>query len=240
MISERRFAASFGSFWAVSTPFMENFVRALNIGGSERFEPPFPFRPASASTRAMISDLAHRVFRHARANGIEPRLLAGAPELSAMAQETRVYVAGLEGSPATNLPLLVGAEISEAILLASRLEAFFGKKAAGLELVIDPQFRGCGFLDGCVGDVLAGDCLYEIKAVDRAARAREVRQLLIYAALNDVSKEHQIRSVALVNPRRGTFALFEINAFTREVSKKSAYELFGEIVDFISGSGISR
>lgn len=103
-----------------------------------------------------------------------------------------------------------------------------------------PPFKGCGILDSCNGDLLVGEELIEIKAGDRSFRARDVRQLLTYCALNHSSHEYALTKVGCANPRRGTKFSIDIETLCIEVSSKPAPELLAEVVYFCSSGDMSH
>ncbi len=121
----------------------------------------------------------------------------------------------------------------ESIALAVRMEDYFAGRPAERPLVIQPRFKGCGILDSCYGDILAGSCLYESKMVDRNLRSADLRQLLIYCALNYGSRQYVIDRVAVLNVRRATVYDFTVEALARRAARKSAPELFHHITDFL-------
>ena len=54
------------------------------------------------------------------------------------------------------------------------------------------------------GDLISSDALFEIKAGDRFFRSVDVRQLIMYGALNSVSQSYQINRLGLFSiPRVG-------------------------------------
>ena len=118
---------------------------------------------------------------------------------------------------------------------------FVGQRSKGeFEVIFEPEFSGCGFVDFSVGDILIGEELYEVKAGERQFRSTDVRQLLTYCALNFAAKRYSIKKAGCVNPRRGTYFSFDVNALAFEMSGKSSTELLAEIVYYMSNSGISR
>ncbi|NIJ77742.1 hypothetical protein FHT08_002825 [Xanthomonas campestris] len=66
-----------------------------------------------------------------------------------------------------------------------------------------PNFPGCGIISSCDGDILADDVLIEVKAGGRKFRATDLRQLFIYSALAWKSRDTNIKSICLLNPRWG-------------------------------------
>jgi hypothetical protein len=127
---------------------------------------------------------------------------------------------------------LTPGEIEDAREQHERMMCVFTADATG-EVVPEPVFPGCGFIDTCRGDVLVCKTLFEVKAGDRLFRSIDVRQLVTYAALNLVSRQHKIHKVGLFNPRVGIRAAVE-------VSGKDAITLLSEIVVAISSGETSR
>ncbi|WP_456703132.1 hypothetical protein [Bradyrhizobium sp. USDA 4449] len=109
-----------------------------------------------------------------------------------------------------------------------------------LEVTFEPHFAGCGFLNPCVGDVLIGHELYEVKAGDRQFRSTDIRQLITYCALNYAAGNYAITQAGCVNPRRGTYFALDLDAIAHAMAGKSATELFSDIVYHVSSGGISR
>lgn len=131
-------------------------------------------------------------------------------------------------------------EYFEALSLANRLQAYFSTVSNGNQVLTNPFFKGCGFLNNCIGDVIVNETLYEIKMVNRNFRISDCKQILTYCALNYVSKQYKLNKVALFNPRSGKLATFNIDDFCLTLSGKSSTFLFGEIIEYVSGGGISR
>jgi hypothetical protein len=129
--------------------------------------------------------------------------------------------------------------VTETENLADRLTAFFFEREATVELQYSPRFRGCGIISDSFGDVLAGNTLYEIKTAERPYRSVDLRQTLVYAALNHSSRTYTIVNLALLNPRLGTFLRFNIESLVDQLAGKAAAELFGDIIHFVSADMIS-
>jgi hypothetical protein len=124
-------------------------------------------------------------------------------------------------------------EIREARRIAARLIAFFNRVAKS-SLLPFPAFRGCGWIDDCVGDVFAEGTLYEVKAGERRFRAIDLRQILIYSALNFAGGTLSIVNVCLINPRMGVVLHESLEELCQSVAGQSAAELLGEIVEYAS------
>lgn len=135
---------------------------------------------------------------------------------------------------------LTPAEIEDACEQHDRMMRVFTVNVSIDDVVPEPVFAGCGFIDTCRGDVLVETTLFEVKAGDRLFRSVDVRQLVTYAALNLASRQHEIRQVGLFNPRVGIRATVDIDELCFEVSGKDAITLLTEIVVAISSGETSR
>jgi hypothetical protein len=131
-------------------------------------------------------------------------------------------------------------EWAEAKLISWRLHYFFLSQEPSSELIVDPFFHGCGILDSCYADVLAGQVLYEVKAGERAFRIYDLRQAITYCALNFQSHQYRVNGVGLVNPRLGVFVKGSLDAFSKELCGMSSSDLCSEIVSFLSARGVSK
>ena len=68
----------------------------------------------------------------------------------------------------------------------------------------------------------------------------DLRQLLIYSALNKEAGTHDFAQVGMYNPRVGIYYEGQLSEVCYEVSGRSAQELLADIIDRASGSDISR
>ena len=110
----------------------------------------------------------------------------------------------------------------------------------GRKIITAPIFPGCGFVDRSFGDLLVGDTLYEVKSGDRNFRLMDVKQILVYLALNIISHSHDINYVGFVNPRVGIYYKLGISDFAYAISGKNMIQLLSDIIEFVSSGGVSR
>jgi len=122
--------------------------------------------------------------------------------------------------------------MSEAKKLAIRIERFFSQQWQCI--VPSPRFPGCGWLDEAEGDVLADGVLFEIKAGDRNVRSIDLRQVLVYCALNFVSKSYNILKICILNPRTGCYLHDDLESLCRGCGGASAADTLGEIAEYMS------
>src|SRR5881275_1020467 len=54
-----------------------------------------------------------------------------------------------------------------------------------------PVFAGAGFLDSSAGDLAIANCLIEVKTTVRKPAGKDIRQLIVYAALDANTEERR-------------------------------------------------
>jgi hypothetical protein len=227
MISERKFARSYSSFWRLVLPLSEAYVRHINLRRSKYVE---AFRLSVPSERsALVSEMGYRFFTDLRLTkkAFEEDLLK---KISFQAWE---YIKSLSGSLVDLSPPSEQDE-GDALVLADRMSNFFAIYEAGQKVLGRPQFVGCGLVDSCEGDILAGSVLYEIKNVERDFRAVDLRQLIVYCALNYAEKSYEIDAIGLLNARGGTFFRISIDALCRGMAGAPSGEVLSEVVRFLA------
>jgi hypothetical protein len=238
MISEVTFSRDFASFWRQTTPMMDGFVRRINRGGYER-----DFQPISARTlpnrRAFVNEVAFLAFCNITGNiKIDKpsdlfRLIAeSASVISALAsQELR------QGEYKENLS---EDEIGDAGEQVKRLLVRLRESGDLKSIMPKPRFPGCGILDRCEGDIYIEKILFEVKAGDRLVRSIDLRQILIYLALNRASNSLEITGVGLLNPRVGISLEMNVDDICFAVSGRDSSRLLDAIIYGISNGDVSR
>lgn len=239
MISERKLASSFTSFWRQLLPMGDACVRQMNLE-RERFIRPLETKLSNeANRRAIVNEMGFLQFKKTVRNGIvhEARVRKG--ELCEIAQDVRRYVSRLaDPTGRTLLDEVTGPELAESEQIAHRLRSFFSMQQKG-GLIVSPEFQGCGMVQHCRGDALTSKTLYEIKSGERDFRLIDLRQVLVYCALNFLSKLYAFENICLVNPRLGVYYDSDIISLIRATSGKAPVEFFNEFIDFISTERVS-
>lgn len=238
MISEKQFIFNFNFFWNSLLPTSSLFLTRIN---EDLYERHFDYlqSPITGRRRSFISFISFQLFTLASKQKIQLidyqydhyKLIEG--------QFIKQFLELEEDDTELTSPLALQ-EYLEALSLANRLQAYFSKISNGNPLITNPLFKGCGFLNNCIGDVIVNETLYEIKMVNRNFRISDCKQILTYCALNYVSKQYKLNKVSLFNPRSGKLTIFNIDDFCLTLSGKPSTFLFGEIIEFVSGGGISR
>lgn len=230
MISEKRFALSHVSFWRQLLPMSEEYVRTRNRSLG-RFTPPLAsFLPAD--TRGIVNELGFRLFVASSSTG---RFVGSLSEqvIDSCAQVALQHIRRMREYGRKPIQYPDSRQVEEGIALAERLVDFFGRFTA-FPLQPLPLLPGCGWIDDCEGDVLSGRTLFEVKAGQRSLRAIDLRQVLIYSALDFAAKMFGIVHICLVNPRTGLFFFEPVEQLCQNLAGRSATDVLGEIVEYIS------
>jgi hypothetical protein len=237
VISETFFASNYASVWRVLTPSMENFVRRWNMDGYEREWPPLATLSAPGR-RGVVNEAGFIFFCKLLARSKPVSKEQGAELLIESFAESAAYVSGSSEPADAEEPALP--ERREAIAIAGRLHSKFSRPNRKL-VQVSPNFKGCGIISACRGDVLVNDDqLFEVKSGDRPFRSVDYRQLAIYVALHFAERRKVLSSIHLLNPRRGTRIDVATETFAREVSGQSAVAFCQTVIDSFSANLISE
>ena len=238
MISERKFAEKFTSFWNDMLPRGQDVSRYVNLQ-RDRFAPPL-LSDTPASRRALVNEIGFRLFTERVAEG---RVTNRSPDPLHLVTVGREIAHALEGE----LPLPSEgesveprpAEINEAIVLADRLSIFFTEYTEERPIVAAPEFAGCGIIERCRGDVLAGRTLYEVKSGESSFRLADLRQVLTYCVLNHALPVYPLQAIGLLNPRTGVFFVADLETVIRGGAGIPADSWFFEMTHFLSSQSTS-
>lgn len=235
MIGATRFAGAYGSFWRDVTPTIDLFVRKINIELYERVEAPCDYL-VDPNRSALVAETAFALFdEHSRAEGDRARFFERFAARATTEARRRLGRLNAENIGDDLNP----DELNATLELFRRLSSFF-IDVHGRELVVRPDFPGCGFVDRSEGDVIYGDALFEVKVVDRNYRSVDIKQLITYAALNHKSRSYHFRDIGIFNPRRGTEFRMDLDDVCMEASGTSSIELLEMIVYSIASGEVSR
>lgn len=235
MISERKFANSFTSFWREALPRAEGYLRRMNCS-LERIRPPLEsVLPTDRESRAVINELGFRLFmRHAAGDVLTT------DETNSIAADVVTYVKRIENPLISPEPrVLTEGEIGEAREICGALAEFF-TQAELRQLQFWPEFAGCGFINTCKADIIQDQCLIEVKAGDRSFRLTDLRQILVYCALAFAARAYQLDAIVMINPRRGVYYEASVEELSVECSGAKPVDLFSEIITFVTSEPNSR
>jgi hypothetical protein len=227
MISERKFSKSFSSFWNELLPIAEDYVRLMNRILIRYCKPTKSELKINRDKRSVINELSFRLFMYS-VKGIH----LSSNDKHKLSIKVISYIKRIAPNIQTELTLNK-IELNEAEFLSHSLADYFKDDKTEL-LKFWPDFKGCGIIHSCKGDIIDNNKLIEVKAGDRNFRITDIRQIITYLALNSISKQYTIKNIALVNPRKGLSFNTNVEEFIEGCSKKKPIDIFGDIIDFIS------
>ena len=225
MISERQFATLYTSFWATVLPLGESTVRGMNLR-VDRVYDPFD-ADASAALNGFVNELAFRLAESSHRAGTKTISLKELPKVYA---STESYILRLPRPSIPSSEAERDAATRDAVAIAQRLAEMIGPARGENSITFRPLFMGCGTLDACEGDILIGEDLWEVKSGDRHFRQIDIRQILIYCALNHAARTRVIDRYSLVNPRAGVVLADTIDNLVYDVAGCDPGTLFDEII----------
>ncbi len=98
------------------------------------------------------------------------------------------------------------------------------------DVVINPQLMGCGMLGMCEADISIDYRLIEVKTVSRSFSSRDIRQLIIYLALDSISGANRWSQAVLFNPRAARYVALEPRPIIEYVSAgRSSIDVYRSI-----------
>jgi len=222
------------SFWNDLMPFCDSFVAEINKTLCESYDR--PLRSSDNKSRhAVVNEVGFDLFHTSVTNGQSVRTVVKDLHILNLIESTvRQRLARfVVEQPECCAPH----ELADAVQIAIRLGDFFEKRP---ELRTRVNLAGCGLLPTCEADVFADRTVYEVKAGDRAFLGSDLRQLLVYCALNSESRQYEINHVGLVNPRRGKFFIVDLEELCVRVSGASRYDVTTGIINLLSDAGPSQ
>lgn len=235
MISEHRFAASYPSIWSRVAPLSDGYWHFENMLVT-RETPPLNTR-APKTLRGVVNEAAFGAFCALRATGgtfDRSRVLS---VVDAVTSEALVYVQRLSPRATFQLQAFDDTCRREAVALTLRFLHFFPDF---LPTRLRPAFPGCGLISPCEGDVIEGDCLYEIKAGNRAFRIIDLRQLLIYSALSYSAGSLAFTTIGLFNPRIGVSWSRTLDQVCHSIAGTHAVDTLSTLGEHFSAVSASR
>jgi hypothetical protein len=234
LISEHQFANHYSSAWRAITPLSDGFWTFENLQ-VERIAPPLHGR-APKEVRAILNEASFRAFCELQPTANAVGRVEVLAALDSNLQAAIDYVARFSNSSELAADIDEDSR-KEAVSLVFRLLHFFPTDA---RTILKPKFNGCGILSSCEGDLIAGSCLYEIKAGDRGFRVLDLRQLLTYSALAYASESLAFTEIGLFNPRTGVAWRRSLEEVCLAISGLRMTDTLSALVEQFTGASASR
>lgn len=220
MISEVSFSRGYTSFWTEHAPWISDYVSSINKGLVERLEYPIEIGDDTIH-RSINNIIAFTLFK----NVIEKN---DSDIENAVIEAKRISA----NYPRNNIDSYVLSKDYTKIIQNQCKRLVRRYKGKSTEFY--PQFPGCGIMESCQGDVYYNGTLVEIKAGERGVLSSDIKQIIIYCALNWLSINPRIiKNVEFYNPRQGILWESELEELILTVSNLPIEDLFDQIGKYL-------
>ena len=239
MISERQFARGFQQLWREVLPLLNpHFVTVFNEVYRQKLMhkngTQAPVVASGDSTDAsVVAEFAFHLVRLASERSIPFLDAANDNRLLSDAEKTALTLVRQYESRQVEIPHILSiVEKSEALLLVENYSTFLsGHSKSAIEF--RPYIRGAGFVNSCTGDLSVSTALFEIKTVNRNIAGKDIRQLLVYLALQSASGTRRWSEAGFFNPRRALVYQFSVDSVIPLLSGgRLTSEVFDQMVEY--------
>jgi hypothetical protein len=231
MINEHDLAEKFSVIWTKHFPLLTaNFIRVFNetrvkIINTQSI-------PISDGIRYdLIAEVSFNISEEVFISGKKiSQILSNNRRLEQMVKAITDKIWKI-GSYTDSDLLIPNDEIEEITKISNNIIEFIAKIKKN-DLLFKPKLKGYGFIPDLEADVLIDDTLYEIKTVNRNFKSSDLKQLLIYLALNQVSNSKKWDYAGLYNPRKGTYCRFNVKSLVYNLTGgKTPNEAFESLLN---------
>jgi hypothetical protein len=242
MISERTLARSFSGFWTELLPLLTpSFVHVINEGFKYQLTDEFgvEIEPISKNSQthdySVVAEFAFFLAGHAVKSGSRINEIIDQKRVRELAERSALEVVKKYEGGRIYLPTrLEPQELKDGFALARNYERFFDERCGNELIEFSPTIPGSGFVSECKADISVGKTLFEVKTVDRNLAGKDIRQLIIYLALQAATGQRRWESAGFFNPRRAVYHEFEVEDLIGRMSGgRSSIEVFQDLIDFV-------
>ena len=198
----------------------------------------FPLEPVvkggEVVDHAVLAEFSYHIAKLAVQNGTNARDVYENDSLRQSAEQSALLVVEqYEGGRPHTSSRLTEVEQEEGLSLAQNYERFFEQRGCGEGIEFDPIIPGAGFLQTCKGDISIGPALFEVKTVNRNLAGKDIRQLIVYLALQATAGNRRWTRAGFLNPRKAEYHEFDVNTVITQISGgRSVPEVYRDLVDF--------
>jgi len=244
MISEKEIAKQFNGLWNDTLPFLTpQFVGLFNAANSDDLtEHPLtklekiPIGP-NVEKHDLVAELSFQIAKLSTELKLHTSSIKTESEVFNQAYRNSVsFIKKYEGNDKE--PILNADEISESLSLALQYDHFFNHLKAE-KINFSPIISGAGYLGACTADLSIDNTLYEIKTISRNIAGKDIKQLILYLALQYSTGIRKWSHAGFFNPRKAIHYKFSVDHLIYRTSGgRSTSEVFADIIDFLSNRGI--
>ena len=217
MISERQLVGGFQQLWGEVLPLLTpHFVHVFNEAYRQPLKKadgtPVPAVPNGVATDpSLVAEYAFHLVRLAHEYSIPLSDIGQNKELlSEAGANALALIREYESHEGKAPETLNSGELAESLLLVNNYERFLLGRAEEV-IEFSPHIPGAGFVDACNGDLSVSNALFEVKTVNRNIAGKDLRQLLVYLALQAATGTRRWSEAGLFNPRRALVYEFSID-----------------------------
>ena len=243
MISERTFARYFPGFWGELLPLLTPaFVHVIKESYERHVLGDFGFpadavgKQSESGNSAVLAEFAYFLAKAAVENKCEVAETFQSEELRTSALQCAEAAVEKYEARGGSIPATVTlGDQQEALALGRNYELFFRQRSFDTENIeLSVQIPGAGFLSPCQADLSIGSRVFEIKTVDRNIAGKDIRQLIVYLALQAGTGERRWNRAGFFNPRRAVYQEFDVDqVISRMSGGRSSAEVFRDLIDFV-------
>jgi hypothetical protein len=249
VISERTLSRSFSGFWAELLPLLTpSFVHMFNkmfqadLVDSQGFAPGEVEKASDLSDSALVAEVTFYLAKLATQRETSVALAwADDALMSNAVRLASAMVSSYEGGGSGLAVELTDGERAEILNLAQNYDIFFRMRAEGQVPIFNPRIPGTGFIASCEADLAIGSTLYEVKTVMRKIASKDIRQIVLYLALQAATGERRWTTAGFFNPRKALVHEFDVDDLIGRMSGgRSAMEVFQDVAFFASAREIEN
>jgi hypothetical protein len=241
MISEHSFANSFSSFWTEFFPMLTpSFVSIINECYEKRLKDIFgkPLNTVSKNpsgiNASIVSEYAFFIVKIAIDKKVKVNKILLNEQLIKLAGHNAIkIISQYEGTSEYKQIQFTKEDLDEIKKLALNYENFLDERSSWKNIEINPIIPGAGFLSQCKADLSIEDTLFEVKTVNRNIASKDIKQLIVYLALQFATGERRWKKAGFFNPRKAVYHEFFVDNIIYKISGKPTIEVFQDFIDYV-------
>jgi len=240
MISEKTIASQFHGFWEETLPLLTpSFVKVFNEASSEDLtdlpQSKFSYTPIGENIEKhdLVAELSFQIAKLKYESQISFDESRSRQNLAIAYRSAVDFLKRYKTDNPDEIVLNIH-EIDESFNIACQYDYFFEFLGSD-QIKFSPKLSGSGFLGECIADLSVANTLYEIKTVSRNISGKDIKQLIIYLALQFSSGNNNWSHAGFFNPRKSIHYKFSVDHLLyRSSGGRSAPDVFKDITDFLS------